>query len=500
MMDALQHNTDEFALILAAEECRPEQFDAMHKFSPHDQRIIRKLIAHGPVLLQGGRGSGKSAFFIAASRAMAPRNAQSTVLGLYVSLRYVPLLQATGTDYEQRFCEWVGQQIQKALAHTSYTFPNSYDILQLKNGLSELALEAEKRVVLLFDDAAHMGRETSLGAFFDIFRTLSSDIISCKAAIYPGVTEFGTRFDVYNDASVVDVVRYPDQSEFAVLFNEIMQARYPLLSADKVTGFDLPKLAHFLGMTVLGNMRGFIFACNDLLEHAEANQTIGYNALGETLRRLAADYYWPLFDEVKPKLGRYLPAVEAAHEIAEVLFSSCAQTATPTLSVLIHRALVARYAKPFEILEYAGFITRREASRAMKSGGRGSRFAVNLCNLLECIPGSRLTAQLFEAWLSTAGQPVEMHERGEHFANITVPTPLAGGELEILHNSVETLRTSKAYPYGLTDLKIALLQDAGIQTIGDLAVASDETLRRLDGVGEVSLNRFRSVVGQAIWM
>ncbi len=498
MMDALQHNTDEFALILAAEECRPEQFDAMHKFSPHDQRIIRKLIAHGPVLLQGGRGSGKSAFFMAASRAMAPRNAQSAVMGLYVSLRYVPLLQATGTDYEKRFCEWVGQQIQKALAHTSYTFLDSYDILQLKNGLSELAIEAEKRVVLLFDDAAHMGRETSLGGFFDIFRTLSSDIVSCKAAIYPGVTEFGTRFDVYNDASVVDVVRYPEQPGFATLFYDIMQARYPLLTEDKVTGFDLPKLAQFLGMTVLGNMRGFIFACNALLEQTDANHTIGYSALGDVLLRLAAAYYWPLLEEVKPKLGRYLPAVEVAQDIAEKIFAACAPTSA--LSVLIHRALVARYAKPFEILEYVGFITRREASRAMKSGGRGSRFAVNLCNLLERITGSRLTVQLFDAWLSTAGQPVEIHERGEHFADIHVPQPLEGGELEILHKPVETLRKSRAYPYGLPQLKIDLLNKAGIHTIGALAAASDEDLRNLDGVGEVFLDRFRSVVGQAIWM
>lgn len=490
--------TDEVSLILAAEECRPEQFDAIHKFSQHDKRIIRKLIAHGPVLLQGGRGSGKSALLIAASHEMAPLNLQSDVLGLYVSLRYVPLLQAAGSDYEKLFCEWVGQRIQHALANTPYDFPYSHDIRQLKTGLSELSMSVDKRVVLLFDDAAHIGRETSLGGFFDIFRTLSSDAISCKAAIYPGVTEFGTRFDVYNDASVVDVVRSPEQAGFSELFYDIMRSRYPVLTDEKVTGFDLRKLAQFLGTTVLGNMRGFIFACNDLLEHTETNQTIGYTALGEALLRLAADYYWPLLEEVKPKLGRYVPAVEAAQVIAEVIFSSCAQSSTQ--SILIHKMLVARYSKPFEILEYAGFITRREASRAMKSGGRGPRFAVNLCNLLERLSGSRLTARLFDDWLSRVDRPVEIHERGEHFSKIAVPQPLEAGDLEILKKPVETLRKSKAYPYGLTELEITHLNDAGIRTIGNLAAASDETLRNIDGVGNVFLERFRSVVGQAIWM
>src|SRR6266849_7163132 len=151
--------TDEVSLILAAEECRPDQFDVIHKFSQHDKRIIRKLIAHGPVLLQGGRGSGKSALLIAASREMAPYNSPSDVIGLYVSLRYVPLLQATGSDYEKLFCQWVGQRIQRVLGNTPHDFPDSHDVRQLKNGLSELSMAADKRVVLLFDDAAHIGRE-----------------------------------------------------------------------------------------------------------------------------------------------------------------------------------------------------------------------------------------------------------------------------------------------------------------------------------------------------
>ena len=48
----------------------------------------------------------------------------------------------------------------------------------------------------MFDDAAHIGREKPLEVFFDLFRTLSSSLTSCKASIYPGVTKFGVRFDV----------------------------------------------------------------------------------------------------------------------------------------------------------------------------------------------------------------------------------------------------------------------------------------------------------------
>ncbi len=490
---------EEASLILAAEECDPAKFDEIHRFSAHDERVIRKLIAHGPVLLQGGRGSGKSAFMIEASRRLSPYNSDSDVIGLYISLRYVPLLRASGEEYEKLFCGWVSRRLKVLLDKPERWLPETTDFRELKDGLSRLAVQTGKRIVLFFDDAAHVGRETSLSTFFDIFRTLSSETISCKAAIYPGVTEFGARFDVYNDATVVDVVRTPEQVGFRELFSEVLRVRYPQFTASRITGFSLGEFASFLANAVLGNMRGFVFLCNALNEHSDSESKIGFGALGSTLLRLAADYYWPLLDEVKPKLGKYTPAVDAAREVAEVLFKDCASGEGST-SALVHRKIVARYAKPFEILEYAGFIARREASRAMRSGGRGTRYAVNLCNLLEVTTGARLTKALFLKWKSNALNFAEFHDQGEQFRHIEIPIPMENADLGILLEPIETLKKSKAYPYGLTELKITRLREAGIKTIGDLADAPDEVLLRIDSVGDVFVDRFRSAVAQAVWM
>jgi hypothetical protein len=203
-------------------------------------------------------------------------------------------------------------------------------------------------------------------------------------------------------------------------------------------------------------------------------------------------------EEVKPKLGRYVPAVEVSQEIASSLFDSCAGTGAQ--SVVVHRKHVARFGKPFEILEYAGFIARREASRAMKSGGRGPRYAINLCNLFERVPGARLTSKLFDDWLQRSAAPVEMHERGGHFSEIEPPQPTESGELEVFSLPLETLAKSRAYPYGLTEQKLELLKGAGIDTIGDLANCSDEQLLAIDGIGGATVDRVKSVLGQAIWM
>ena len=76
----------------------------------------------------------------------------------------------------------------------------------IQRSLASLSAQLSKRIVLLFDDAAHIGREASLLEFFDVFRTISSSTVSCKAHD-PGVTRFGNRFDVFNDATVLDLSR-----------------------------------------------------------------------------------------------------------------------------------------------------------------------------------------------------------------------------------------------------------------------------------------------------
>lgn len=40
----------------------------------------------------------------------------------------------------------------------------------------------------------------------------------------------------------------------------------------------------------------------------------------KSLKYLASEYYWPLLEELEPKLGRYEPLVIPAQELAEVLY------------------------------------------------------------------------------------------------------------------------------------------------------------------------------------
>ena len=490
------------SLILAAEECPRDKFEEYHSFSTHDEVIIKKLSAHGPVLIRGGRGSGKSALMIEAYRRMRDTD---RVLPVYISLRYLPLLQSDGQEYIEHFCKLLSDAIQRELQEIGapYEFGVARDQVALQLGLSKLSQDLGTRIVLLLDDPAHIGREKPLEVFFDLFRTLSSSLTSCKASIYPGVTKFGIRFDVFNDSTVIDISR-SDVAMHPEFFPEVVRARYPKFAERTVFSdrFTPTQFANLLGRAVNGNMRGFILALNRFSE----KEKIGIPELNQCLLDMASDYFWPLMEEVAPKLGVYEALIDPAREVVEILVE---QTTKPVRErsravaqdrVLVHRQIVSHLAKAFEILEYLGFVARREASRGLKSGGRGPVYAVNLCNLLDSVPSKRLTLEMVEEWLGGTSEPAEFHTAGSAFQGVRLPALPEEHGLAILDKPISVLGRSKAYPYGLTENIIDRLRGAGIETVGQLAMKTDSQLDQIDYIGTAKIRIIRDVMYQAIWM
>ena len=503
MIGVKKRMSEEFdsEMILAAEDFPDDQFKKFHTFSSYEDKIIRKLIAHGPVLIRGGRGSGKSALLKEAFFRTNSLPYSEKILGVYISLRHLPLLRAEGRDYEVYFCKLLIDSIKKSLGDEfEWDFHPNSDIGELQQARFLLSTKLQKRIVLFFDDAAHIGRETSLKEFFDIFRTLSSNMISCKAAIYPGVTEFGSRFDLLNDANVIDIARNEEHPSFSNFFKEIITLRYSSSITTKKMTTSLEEFSMFMGRSVAGNVRAFVFAVNYLNEICD--DSIGLLDIEKSLKYLASEYYWPLLEELEPKLGRYEPLVIPAQELAEVLYKIVSeQVDKPDYgpSCLIHRDAIERLKKLFEILEYAGFLVKRDSSRAMKSGGRGTRYVLNLCNLLEVMPSNRLTSDLFSKWNKIEKEYTQIHRKGD-LDKISLPELKEVNNLGILDKDLTILAKSKVYPYGLTAARITILESSGLKTVGDLALATDVELLDLNRIGDHWLNRIRSVTGQAIWM
>lgn len=492
------NNIDENTLVLAAEDFELENFEQYHFFTAQDKRNISKLRAHGPILLRGARGAGKSALMLEAFKGLYPQKSDSSAIGIYISLRHLDLLRSSGDIYIKLLCKLIAREANKLFDEE--VISSAIDtIAELQNELNKLSTIYNKRVVIFFDDAAHIGRETNLNDFFDSFRTLSNSYISCKASIYPGVTRFGTRFDVYNDATVIDINRPEKNSDFSELFEEVINRRFSDSLHDGRFGSSISKFqfCDLIGQAVLGNMRAFIFACNEIINIALDSQYITFTHISESFKQLASNYFWPLLEEIEPKLGMYEPMVEPAQRIAEIVFSKTGNK--NERSILVLREICLDLKKPIEILEYIGFISRKEVSRSMKSRGRGTRYILNICILTEYLSNGRINSDDFMRWKSNDENSTEFH-RGSELTNIKLPEINEFDDLDILKKDISTLIKSNAYPYGLTQLMITRLHENNIITIEHLLEKSDEEILSINNIGVQTMKRIKSILNQAIWM
>ena len=76
------------------------------------------------------------------------------------------------------------------------------DISDVRDAFENICTTLDlERITIFFDEAAHVFRPEQQRQFFTLFRDLRSPYISCKAAVYPGVTHYGNFFEPTHDAT-----------------------------------------------------------------------------------------------------------------------------------------------------------------------------------------------------------------------------------------------------------------------------------------------------------
>lgn len=162
------------------------------------------------------------------------------------------------------------------------------------------------RIVLLFDEAAHVFSFSQQEKFFTFFKTLRDPKIACKAAVYPGITNYGKYFERGQDAKELKVQWSPlDDGDIKYIENIIKKRlkEYDNNYWNKLSNNQ--DVLKTLCICSNGNPR-FAFHIIDELENNKAfkGSNISFQVLINSIRSVF-NTKWKEFETLKHRLIKY---------------------------------------------------------------------------------------------------------------------------------------------------------------------------------------------------
>lgn len=162
-------------------------------------------------------------------------------------------------------------------------------VSNVKNILENIrVLSDRKRTILLLDDAALTLTPEYMKEFFDIFKNLKTSLISPKASVYPGTTEYGARFHPTQEGDVLPVWLSVEDPSYSEVMNEIARKRIGNFDAIpqevneylKMASFGIPR-AYLLMLQEfqLGAFRTLQQGLNRLIQHHVEDRVKEFNSI-----------------------------------------------------------------------------------------------------------------------------------------------------------------------------------------------------------------------------
>lgn len=369
------------------------------------------------------------------------------------------------------------------------------DAQQLKETIEQIC-EAGSiiRIVVLIDEAAHIFLPRQQRLFFSLFRDLRSPYLNCKAAVYPGVTSYGTNFQPTHDARLISVERDVTSTTYVDSMKDIAlkQADSTLARQIEVYGKNFSVLAY----AAYGNPRVLLKSLTKVnkLSSQEVNQYI-------------REYYraevWSEHSLLGNKYSGHRKLIDWARIFIEqtVLPNIARRNASSndgkTAYFWIHRDAPAYVHEAMGLLKYTGIVQEHLAATKNGIGELGTKYMVNLGCLfsLEASPvassfelATKLDSRRFIEF--GARHPAFTQDVSE-FASLEDDNVSQLFLKEQLGRSIDNL--------DLTDFQRSTLKEVGLVKISDLLQATDTRIRQARMIGEVRSRRIKNAAYAAVF-
>jgi hypothetical protein len=529
-------------LVFRTEELSKEQIKSYYVPSGNDREIVDYLKSKTPVILVGSRGIGKTFLMRIAEEELLDSYDTQKVLPVFLTFRSASLLQTknllqfqtwmlakicavvsralrlqgkiigisnslsrlTGEDYaslnKETKIEEISRKFEESYKNPNIeidasSIPSIDDFLDI---IEDLCDECDiLRIVVFIDEAAHVLYVEQQRQFFTLFRELRSPYLTCNAAVYPGVTAYGSTFQPTHDAKIISVNRNVTETDYVKNMKEIV-LRQITNSHERTVLSQNGGLFALLAYASSGNPR-------TLLKTVSLAPKMNSSAVNSVFREFYKTSIWSDHSNLVGNYSSYVTLIDWGRNFIE-------KTVLPEIKTKNDDYLVKDRPRSFyfwvdrnvpqvvkealRILEYTGIIYENAAGIRATRDGIGTRYMVNIgCLLsLESSPAASGPNIVKRATVKRMTEFSENHpifnkllEQMPNFTELTNMTTLS----EQLKKDISSL--------DLTEWQLITLYRLSITTIGDLLDTPESTLMKARYVAEKRARTIKNAAFAAVF-
>lgn len=494
-----------------------------------EREIINVFKSSSHIVLEGSRGSGKSFLMKVAQTELINDYPNAKILPVYVTFMSSTLVHSQD---QNQFFHWmlakiiketlkvfqkngllvsnyahslIGESKGNRLEDLIYTFETSYktpnkeidishlpEISDVMDAIEEICTDNKiTRLIYFFDEAAHVFRPEHQRQFFTLFRDFKSPYISCNAAVYPGVTHYGSSFEMTHDAIYKRIERDITSLNYISEMEEMVLKQGGEIWKKKIES--QKELFHILVYCAGGNPRL-------LLKTLDKCDKINTSTVNEVIRNFYRSDIWSEHTQLGEKYRGHKSIVDWGRHFIEdnvipstIIKNEKSENKT-TIYFWISKDSPEPVKEALRLLNYTGIIRKVDSGVKATKSKIGDRYEIKYgCVLSQYNSPTTISKQLISN--------LKVDFVTEHGQNSPSFSALGVDSIDVL-TDVEFLNTLKQQlstpvtTLDLTPWQKSKLQQINIHTIeGLLEISENELISKLYQVGPV---RARTMKNSAI--
>lgn len=356
-----------------------------------------------------------------------------------------------------------------------------------------------ERVVLLFDEACHNFIPIQQREFFTFFRDLRTPYISCKAAVYPGITSYGT-FQAFHDAEIRKVERDISDKDYVsnmreMVRNQLGEDVYKIFESN---GDNFDALIYAASGNPRLMLKSIYTASNEL-------KSLNTTNTNNTIKQFYRTNIWNEHTKLGEIYTGYKPLIDWGRAFIEdkVLEETYNKNKkrlkegdySQTIFFAINRKAPEIVKKAMKILEYSGIVTLHTEGTKVRTeilDRYQLNFGIVLAAETKEIPVKRYKEIINHLSIKLY---TEYGENSPAYGNVT--GIVLNGNTEKSSSVLKSILDSKIEKLDLTTFQMETLKDSGFVTIGDVLKGCEDDLQRAYGIGPVRARRIFNIVFNA---